>query len=393
MCGGGTSRILRHNNVRNVIAKAIRDVGFRTDFEHGGGLGDQRRPGDIIVYNWRDGRHLLIDVAIINPLCSSNIDWLTSEGVGGAATAYCRRKERLYQDLDPSKYDFLPFIIETTGGLSKGAYGFCKEIKKRRESLNCQNELECTYTYDRNVLQSAINVELQKANGRMILERTPILDDLIDSAMVKCEIAISKKRDDAIESLRLNKLRPVRVHGEISGRQSNTTRIVRDCTRGPKNHQGINSDSKPSIKKKRKKQSPREVKTNGCTSHLKANEIPDRLPLKQKLPDEDDDWRLGKSTVGDVEGVSEERILTTKSNKSQNPSTSVTDTVLLTSRASRNERPITGAAENEATKHKNGGVSARSHLLLVDSSQIGNEVKDAEKVIWEPPDGLNLKQE
>ena len=87
MCGGGSSRNLRHNTIRDVIAKAARDVGFRTDIEHGGGLGDQRRPGDVIVYNWRNGRHLLIDVAVINPLCSANIDSLISEGVGGAATA------------------------------------------------------------------------------------------------------------------------------------------------------------------------------------------------------------------------------------------------------------------------------------------------------------------
>ena len=67
MCGGGSSRILRHNNIRIIIAKAARDVGFKTDLEHGGGLGDNRRPGDVILYNWRDGRHLLIDVAVINP--------------------------------------------------------------------------------------------------------------------------------------------------------------------------------------------------------------------------------------------------------------------------------------------------------------------------------------
>ena len=53
MCGGGG---LRHNNIRDILAKAARDVVFRTDIKHGGGLGDQRRPGDVIVYNWRDGR-------------------------------------------------------------------------------------------------------------------------------------------------------------------------------------------------------------------------------------------------------------------------------------------------------------------------------------------------
>ena len=49
MCVGGHSRVLRHNTSRNIIAKAARDVGFNTDIEHGGGLGDQWRPGDVIV--------------------------------------------------------------------------------------------------------------------------------------------------------------------------------------------------------------------------------------------------------------------------------------------------------------------------------------------------------
>ena len=62
MCAEGHSRVLRHNTVRNVVAKAARDVGLNTDIELVGGLGDQRQPGDVIVYNWNDGRHLLIDV-------------------------------------------------------------------------------------------------------------------------------------------------------------------------------------------------------------------------------------------------------------------------------------------------------------------------------------------
>ena len=130
MCGGGSSRILRHKNMRNIIAKAARDVGFKTDFEHGGGLGDHRKPEDVIVYNWRNGRHLLIDVAVVNPLCSTRIDSLISERVGGTAAVYGKKKEGIYHDLDFNQYEFLPFIMETTGGLSKTSFGFIKEIKK-----------------------------------------------------------------------------------------------------------------------------------------------------------------------------------------------------------------------------------------------------------------------
>ena len=88
MCGGGASRILRHNTIRNIIAKAVREIGLQTDIEHGGGLGDQRKPGDVIIYNWNEGKHLLIDVAVINPLALSHSYLLVRDGVGGPATAY-----------------------------------------------------------------------------------------------------------------------------------------------------------------------------------------------------------------------------------------------------------------------------------------------------------------
>ena len=126
-------------------------------------------------------------MAVINPLCSTNIDNLISDGAGGAATAYCKIKERLYHDLDMTKYELLPFIMETTGALSNSAYGFCKQLGKLRESLNCQSAIDSPYTTGRDPLLSALSIELQRANSRMILERTPILDDLIDSAMLKCE--------------------------------------------------------------------------------------------------------------------------------------------------------------------------------------------------------------
>ena len=114
MCGGGPSRRLRHNLIRDMIAKAAREVGFKTDIEHGSGLQDGRKPGDVIIYNWKKSKHLLIDVAVVNPLGSSRIDLLTKDGVGSAARAHEETKRRTYRDIDFDKYEFLPFIMETT---------------------------------------------------------------------------------------------------------------------------------------------------------------------------------------------------------------------------------------------------------------------------------------
>ena len=212
MCSGGHSRTLRHDTVRDIVARAARDVGFKTDLEHGGGLGDQRRPGDVIIYNWRAGRHLLIDVAVINPLCSTNVSNLLSDGVGEAATAYQEIKVNTYPDLDFTKYGFLPFIIEATGGMGKAAHGFCKELKSRRESLSFNNEDdELRRQTSQDPLVVALSVELQRTNSRMVLERTPQSRNLIESEIAKCEHSVAIKKGKAIENLYLESIKPDRI--------------------------------------------------------------------------------------------------------------------------------------------------------------------------------------
>ena len=66
MCKGGASRILRHNEVRDKVGKAFKNIGYDIGYAHEGGLMDGRKPGDVIVYNCKNRKHLLIDVAITN---------------------------------------------------------------------------------------------------------------------------------------------------------------------------------------------------------------------------------------------------------------------------------------------------------------------------------------
>ena len=50
--------------VRSVLVKAIKEIGYEVKYEHGGGLNDDRKPGDIIAYNWKRNKNILIDVAM-----------------------------------------------------------------------------------------------------------------------------------------------------------------------------------------------------------------------------------------------------------------------------------------------------------------------------------------
>ena len=296
----------------------------------------------------------MIDVAVINPLCSSNIDSHISEGFGGAAAAYGRYKESLHHDLDLNTYEFLPFIMETTGGLSKAAAEFCKEIKKQYESSKWYGDSECPWNYEINTLQSAINVELQKANSRMILERTPRSEDLIEKDIVKCELAVVKKREKAIETLRLERLRP--------------RRFIESIKTGVGNIQ-----PKKGVK-------------------WKSVNIPRPYPLNPKPPWKD---KNDKDVIPGIEsGVTmeweceaEERILATKLNTSQTSSTFVFSERLSTTFTSSEKREIKpGGLSKDVKVNTDNNVEAGRN-------KIDSERKDTEKAHWEPPCAKNMRTE
>ena len=117
----GPSRTWRHNSIRDLLAKAIESAGFKIGYEHNGGLTDNRRPGDIIVYNWLRNKRLLIDVSVTNSLAAHNANALLRNGPGGGAETTGRTKRTKYRDIDASKYIYYPFVLETCGAFGKPA--------------------------------------------------------------------------------------------------------------------------------------------------------------------------------------------------------------------------------------------------------------------------------
>ena len=215
-------------------------------------------------------------------------------------------------------------------------------------------------------LQAALNVELQRANSRMSLERTAQLDNLIDIAMVKCELGVSKKKEDAIESLRLRKLKPARVHEEIMLGQSEEALRSQAVIRGPTVKECVASQNNELTKKTRKRSPKEGVKTSGLKQHMESNIILNPPPCSLKPRQEVSDENLGSQGVQRAVNLDrEERMLTTKSSTSQLSSTSVSKT------------PCQG----------------RSKFVRADSYQAGKQLRNAEEVHWEPPFERNLNQE
>ena len=74
VCSGLGSTRMRHDAIRDLIVKEAQSCGYTTGIEHHGDLGDKRRPGDVIIYNWNRGKHLLIDVAVVSPKAEAHLN-------------------------------------------------------------------------------------------------------------------------------------------------------------------------------------------------------------------------------------------------------------------------------------------------------------------------------
>ena len=111
-----SDRIHRHNRVRNLLEKIAQEGMLSPVMEKKGILGDVdgRRPGDVTIPVWRANKGLAIDVAITNPLASSNLQHKEP------CEDYAAHHKHAYYDKDfkGSAFEFAAMVFETTGGVN-----------------------------------------------------------------------------------------------------------------------------------------------------------------------------------------------------------------------------------------------------------------------------------
>ena len=200
ICAGLGSTRLRHDAVRDLLRKEIQDCGYATAIEHDGGLDGKRRPGDIIIFNFNGGKHLLIDVAVVDATSECHLNELLAGGAGAAATAYEDRKRAKYEDLDTSKYDFLPFVLETSGGFGEEALEFVRKLQRTKNAKQCYVTEEAN-PLNNNKLLISISLEIERSNSRSILERLPQSEKLFVEKFAKCQVMVEETRKRVLDSM------------------------------------------------------------------------------------------------------------------------------------------------------------------------------------------------
>jgi hypothetical protein len=167
-CVVSGDRITRHNRTTNVTGRCANDGGLNPDYEKRGILGetDGRRPGDISIKFWSGGKHLAIDVAVIDPLGMTYLASQDSAVEKYAADKKIAKYESAFKAVE-SQWDFCPLVCATTGGINAAGADILRQIF--RFASHKTGERYCVYAAK---AWSHFSVSLQRSVAQQILSRT-----------------------------------------------------------------------------------------------------------------------------------------------------------------------------------------------------------------------------
>ena len=166
-CRTSSDRIARHNMLRDVIFEAAASADLGPTREERQLLpGTSARPGDVMIRRWASGKDAVIDVTVTGPLAASNVSAAAAEA-GAALTKACQRKLR--ETADACRQEglvFLPFAMETLGGLHSGAVTQVRQIAATLARSKGLPEGEVT-----GQLFGRLSLTLMRGNAQMLSSR------------------------------------------------------------------------------------------------------------------------------------------------------------------------------------------------------------------------------
>ena len=166
-CRKTSDRIARHNLLRDVLFEAAASADLGPTKEEKYLLpGTAARPGDITIRRWMNGKDAAIDVTVTGPLCTSNVAEAAAKA-GAALEIACKRKVRVTAAACLAEgIVFLPFALETLGGLHQGAVSQVKLLGSALARCKGMDEGEAI-----GQLFRRISLTLMKANSLMLSSR------------------------------------------------------------------------------------------------------------------------------------------------------------------------------------------------------------------------------
>ena len=176
LCGSGGDRTCRHHAARNIVADAANTAGLRPEIEKPDLLPpspddldpNRRRPADVYLPNWRDGRPAALDLAITSPHRHDMRD-SAPMAPGMAATEYEKTKRSHLNTAalcEQQGFAFVPVVGEPSGGWGPSAMCVFKSLARAAALRTGSSEGIAL----RGILQR-LCTSVRKARARALLRR------------------------------------------------------------------------------------------------------------------------------------------------------------------------------------------------------------------------------
>jgi hypothetical protein len=182
-CAGRGAASKRHDSVRDTLYSCAQKAGIISRCEVPGlllghGVGDERRPADILVHNFLDGRDACVDLVGVDALehsqpsmADNDADWIPSRPILKAVKL---KNDRNKLDVKNIGKLFVPFVFSSLGGLSDGAVNFVKfigdawSVRTGRSKSSCVKEVG-----------SLVGAAILRTQTASILERVHKVDNVV----------------------------------------------------------------------------------------------------------------------------------------------------------------------------------------------------------------------
>ena len=129
-CKRGSGRIMRHNELNDIICRALSKAELYPKKEPSGlSRQDGKRPDGVTRIPWNSGRYAVWDVTVINTMAASYVH-STAIASGSAAEFAATNKCKKYSELS-SEYFFVPIAFETFGPVNEEGEEFIIDIGRR----------------------------------------------------------------------------------------------------------------------------------------------------------------------------------------------------------------------------------------------------------------------
>jgi hypothetical protein len=161
--------ITRHNTIRNFVNGIARAGLLNPVLEKQGILGssDGRRPGDVTIPNWANGKGLCIDVAVTSPLITDSVR------LANPCEEYAATKKHRKYDLSfgGTNYSLCAMVFETLGAVNSEGEAVLKQL-----FTFASQQLGKEYTSFCSRAWARVSCSLQRSVAQAILNRIGDLD-------------------------------------------------------------------------------------------------------------------------------------------------------------------------------------------------------------------------